>query len=73
MKLDSEPQSAICSCGSVWFELQPFVAVGEVGLGALQVTSAGRILAVSGVYICLDCGVPLDEGQVEQPKLRLVN
>ena len=61
---------ARCGCGSTWFEVQPWVSGSERGLGAVSITRDERIVAVSGVYICLECGVPWED--VAPPRLRVV-
>lgn len=54
--------SVKCCCGSPWFELSPYVADGKIGVGAVRLGADGRIVASSGVFVCVVCGemAPID-------------
>lgn len=63
-----------CPCGSTWWTLEVCASVNpssgevETGLGAFQLLPDGGISSYSGVWVCGDCGEPLEVPK--RPSLR---
>lgn len=54
--MSGDQELLTCSCGSQWFGLHEGVVEHGRAAAAVCVTTAGEVIAYSGLLCCIECG-----------------